>query len=62
MNLERSFSNYPNPFNPTIGEATTIAYVLDQDADVDIRVYALTGDVHNHRYPPPRPDRRFLPD
>jgi hypothetical protein len=44
MNLERSFSNYPNPFNPSLGEITTIAYVLAQDADIDIRVYALTGE------------------
>jgi hypothetical protein len=44
MNLERSFSNYPNPFNPSMGEITTIAFVLSQDADIDIRIYTLTGD------------------
>ncbi|HUU46771.1 MAG TPA: hypothetical protein VM118_13660, partial [Acidobacteriota bacterium] len=41
--LERSFTNYPNPFNPARGEITTIAYVLDRDAAVDIEIFTITG-------------------
>jgi hypothetical protein len=40
--LGQSFSNYPNPFNPDLG-ATTIAYVLQQDAHVDIDLFTITG-------------------
>lgn len=42
--LEQSFSNYPNPFNPDVGP-TTIAYVLEQDAQVDIELFTITGDL-----------------
>jgi hypothetical protein len=37
-------TNYPNPFHP--GEApTTIAYKLDDPADVTLRVFTLSGDL-----------------
>jgi hypothetical protein len=37
-----TITNYPNPFHP--GEApTTIAYVLDDDAQVRLRIYTLSG-------------------
>ena len=42
-NLEESFSNYPNPFNPSLVEFTTFAYVLSEAAQVDIDVYSITG-------------------
>jgi len=42
-NLENSFVNYPNPFNPSRGEGTRIAYVLAEDAHVDIEVFSITG-------------------
>jgi len=42
-NLENSFSNYPNPFNPSRGEGTRIAYVLAEAAHVDIEVFSITG-------------------
>jgi len=44
-NMENSFSNYPNPFNPSIGENTTIAYVLTEDATIDIEIFTITGQM-----------------
>ncbi len=41
--LEASFSNYPNPFNPNTDGHTTITYVLDRDAEVDIEIFDITG-------------------
>ncbi|MBN1212018.1 MAG: T9SS type A sorting domain-containing protein, partial [candidate division Zixibacteria bacterium] len=41
--LENSFSNYPNPFLPSHGEVTTIAYDLAEDARVDIEIFSITG-------------------
>ena len=48
-------TNYPNPFHP--GEApTTIAYKLDDNASVRIRVYTLTGGlVFEERFEPGTP-------
>ncbi|MHA1859187.1 MAG: hypothetical protein ACTSUU_07050, partial [Candidatus Thorarchaeota archaeon] len=40
--LKRSLTNYPNPFRPEDG--TTIAYVLNQDAYVDIKIFTITGE------------------
>ncbi len=42
-NLERSFTNYPNPFNPSRGDSTVIGYVLPEDAHVDIELFTITG-------------------
>lgn len=41
--LENSFSNYPNPFVPSRGEVTIIAYDLAEDATVDIEIFSITG-------------------
>ncbi len=41
--LENSFTNYPNPFNPSHGEYTTIGYVLTEDAKVSIEIFTITG-------------------
>jgi flagellar hook assembly protein FlgD len=41
--LENSFSNYPNPFVPSRGEVTIIAYDLAEDASVDIEIFSITG-------------------
>jgi hypothetical protein len=43
--LKSSFTNYPNPFNPERLEATTIGYVLTEDATVDIEIFMITGDL-----------------
>jgi len=37
-------TNYPNPFHPP-GEGTTIAYKLDDNADVTLRIFTQTGDL-----------------
>jgi hypothetical protein len=42
--LANSFTNWPNPFNPN-HQTTTIGYVLKEQADVDIEVFTLTGDL-----------------
>jgi hypothetical protein len=42
--LDESFSNYPNPFNPDNGP-TSIAYVLEQDALIDIELFTITGEL-----------------
>jgi hypothetical protein len=41
--LSTSFSNYPNPFVAQ-EEPTTIAYVLPEDANVDVEVFSITGE------------------
>ena len=41
--LSASFSNYPNPFVPSEAP-TTIAYILDEDAHVDIELFTITGE------------------
>ncbi|MFH1312628.1 MAG: right-handed parallel beta-helix repeat-containing protein [Candidatus Eisenbacteria bacterium] len=42
--LVNSFTNWPNPFNPNY-ETTTIGYVLKEQADVDIEIFTLMGDL-----------------
>ncbi len=42
--LENSFSNYPNPFNISRGEVTTISYNLSENAYVDIEMFTITGE------------------
>jgi hypothetical protein len=43
QDLSTSVSNYPNPFIAQEGP-TTIAYVLPEDANVDIEVFSITGE------------------
>jgi hypothetical protein len=43
QDLGASFSNYPNPFIAQEGP-TTIAYVLPEDANIDIEVFSITGE------------------
>jgi hypothetical protein len=40
--VEEAFRNYPNPFGRDYDE-TTIVFWLDQDSDVEIRIFTLTG-------------------
>lgn len=42
--LKTSFTNYPNPFNPARGEATTVGFVLTENATVDIDLFTVTGE------------------
>ena len=44
-NLKKSFTNYPNPFYPSRGEATTIGFVLPEGGAVDLNIYTITGDL-----------------
>jgi len=41
--LAGSFSNFPNPFNASTGE-TKIAFVLNEDAHIDIEIFTITGE------------------
>ncbi|MEZ5360319.1 MAG: right-handed parallel beta-helix repeat-containing protein [Candidatus Zixiibacteriota bacterium] len=42
--LEHSFTNFPNPFNISQGETTTIGYSLSEDSYVDIEIFTITGE------------------
>ncbi|MEW6051765.1 MAG: right-handed parallel beta-helix repeat-containing protein [Candidatus Zixiibacteriota bacterium] len=42
--LGASFTNYPNPFNPARNEATTIGFVLNEAATIDIDIFTVTGE------------------
>jgi len=42
--LKESFTNYPNPFNPVDGGYTTIGFLLNEPANVDIELFTITGD------------------
>ncbi|MBN1824534.1 MAG: hypothetical protein JW803_09475 [Endomicrobiales bacterium] len=37
--------NYPNPFNPTKGEATNIVFEMPEDGSVEISVFSEYGDI-----------------
>lgn len=43
--LAGSFSNYPNPFFPGRGEQTRIAFVLSENARIDLEIFTITGDL-----------------
>jgi hypothetical protein len=42
--LANTFVNWPNPFNPARG-VTTIGFVLGEDANIDIEVFTITGEL-----------------
>ncbi|MBN2011075.1 hypothetical protein JW960_17135 [candidate division KSB1 bacterium] len=44
-NLEKAFGNYPNPFGTSDRPTTTITYYLKQDADVQISIFTLLGEL-----------------
>ncbi len=44
-NLKEYFTNYPNPFGNPQRPTTTITYYLKEDADVDIKIYSLIGEL-----------------
>ncbi len=41
---KEAFGNYPNPFGRQYAY-TNIAFLLEQDADVELRIFTLTGDL-----------------
>lgn len=43
--LEKSFLNYPNPFGRNGYERTKFVYYLDEDADVELRIFTLLGEL-----------------
>ncbi|HEX9652514.1 MAG TPA: T9SS type A sorting domain-containing protein, partial [bacterium] len=43
--LEATFHNYPNPFGNNASSTTQIVYQLEQDSDVNIRIYTLLGEL-----------------
>ncbi len=43
LGLENSYTNFPNPFNPN-GGSTVIGFVLDEDANIDIELFTITGE------------------
>ena len=45
QNLEKIFSNYPNPFGSSSRIETNFVYYLKQDSDVDIKIFTLTGEL-----------------
>jgi len=50
-NFAKAFWNYPNPFGSSDKRTTTIQYLLDEDTDVELRIYTLLGElVWSKRY------------
>jgi len=43
--FEKSFLNYPNPFGGPDRPETKFVYYLDEDSDVDLRIYSLLGEL-----------------
>jgi hypothetical protein len=46
--LDQSFSNYPNPFGTSSRPRTYFVYFLKEDADIDISIYTLLGELVWH--------------
>jgi flagellar hook assembly protein FlgD len=45
VNLESSYTNYPNPFNPMVDGYTTIGFNLSEAASIDIEIFTITGEI-----------------
>jgi len=43
--FEKSFVNFPNPFGGAGREETKFVYYLDQDSDVELKIYSLLGEL-----------------
>lgn len=43
--LEKSFINYPNPFGRSGYEQTKFVYYLEENADVELRIFTLLGEL-----------------
>jgi hypothetical protein len=41
----KAFSNYPNPFGNPNRPQTKFIFYLDQDSDIDIKIYSLIGEL-----------------
>ncbi len=44
VQFDQSFSNFPNPFSPVRDELTTIAFVLDRQAQITLELFTITGE------------------
>ncbi|KPL08429.1 hypothetical protein AMJ86_00570 [bacterium SM23_57] len=57
--LNQSFCNYPNPFGNSVAPRTKIVYYLKNDADVEIRIFSLIGElVWSQKYTLDEPEGR----
>ncbi len=43
--FRKSFSNYPNPFGEALKPTTSFVYYLENESDVQIRIYTLVGEL-----------------
>ncbi len=43
--FDKAFVNYPNPFGSIDRPTTTIRYYLEQDADIELKIYTLLGEL-----------------
>ena len=50
------FQNYPNPFNPD----TWMPYQLVEDADVNIKIYSIAGQLARTLHPGPKPAGSYI--
>ena len=44
QNFNKAFWNYPNPFGASGRTTTTIQYYLDQDCDIELKIFTLLGE------------------
>ncbi len=44
-NFKKAFGNYPNPFGNPNRPVTKFIYFLDQDTDVNVKIYTLIGEL-----------------
>lgn len=57
--LKQSFCNYPNPFGNSALPKTKIVYYLKNDADVEVRIFSLIGElVWSQNYTSDEPEGR----
>jgi len=45
QNFDKAFWNYPNPFGSSGRTTTTIQYYLDQNCDIELKIFTLLGEL-----------------